>query len=320
MKSSITNVLQPNRPEGAKAFAGGKTGPSDYSPSPDQDRIMACMTPLPPPLDRELLRRTITQHLTQDEHELFCRACERSGLDPFGRHVYPVKREQFNPETRRKESTFAAEATIDGLRLSAERTAKYRGQIGPFWCGPDGQFLEIWTSPEPPTACKVGILREDFQEPVWGKALYQEFVQTYPDGEPTPFWLKMAANQLAKCAEALGFRKAFPREFSGLYTHDEMGQSEVIEMPKRETDQSIPVPLRQFVNRGTGDRRNVAAAFQFLQDQFIQAFGAAGQEMFSKRHLQLPRVFKTREECQMATIQCWLDMWQQIQSAGERAA
>ena len=271
----------------------------------------------------DLLRRTITAHLSDDEHALFVEACERSGLDPFARHIYPAKRREINSQTGRYEDKFSAEATIDGLRLTAERTGKYAGQLGPEWCGSDGAWKDIWTASEPPAGARVGILRSDFKEPVWGKALYSEFVQTGQNGEPTPFWFKMPANQLAKVAEALGFRKCFPREFAGIYTRDEMAQADnVIAIKKPEErvtveleERSIPVPLRQFVNRGTGDRKNVTAAFKFLEDELIQAAGLNGAETFKQITIRLPRTFKTKQECAAATVGCWLELYGEVERA-----
>jgi phage recombination protein Bet len=172
-----------------------------------------------------LLKRTLLKNLSEDESALFLRVCERSGLDPFARQIYPVKRKEYSSESRKWEERFQAEATIDGLRVIAERSGKYAGQLGPEWCGKDGVWRDIWLEEHPPLAARVGILRSDFREPVWGKALYAEYVQLNQNGEPTHFWVKMGANQLAKCAEALGFRKAFPRQMSGLYTFEEMQQA-----------------------------------------------------------------------------------------------
>jgi len=159
----------------------------------------------------ELIKRSICPGASNDELALFLHHCQRTGLDPFARQIYAISLRAQLPGGGwgTKWQTMVG---IDGLRLIAERTGEYEGQTGPFWCGQDGTWQEVWLAAAPPAACKVGVYRRGFREAVWGVVTYRSFVRTGKDGQPLGPWSSSPDNQLAVRAESQAIRKAFPQE------------------------------------------------------------------------------------------------------------
>lgn len=186
-----------------------------------------------------LLKNTIAAGTTDLEFDLFINVARRHGLDPFTRQIYAIPRGQ----GERRQLTI--QTSIDGFRLLAQRSGKLRGIRGPWWCGTDGVWREVWLENAAPEAAKVEVIHADYPDPVSAVARWGAFVQTTANGAPNSMWSRMGDHMLAKCAEALALRRAFPAELSGIYTDDEMGQASndspaTIEAPREQRQEPQP--------------------------------------------------------------------------------
>lgn len=178
-----------------------------------------------------VVRNAICVGATDAELEFFLATCKRLQLDPFARQIWFVKRRQKVEDHFGNETWIDVgrpETGIDGYRTVAERTGEYEGQGPMQWCGPDGKWREVWLDDStPPAAAKATILRKGFREPLVNVSLFREFCPVLKSGAPTQMWRRMPANQIAKCAEAGAFRRAFPRDLSGITTDTEMEHVDV---------------------------------------------------------------------------------------------
>jgi phage recombination protein Bet len=178
------------------------------------------------PEQTQLISTTIAPGCSADELRLFAYACQRTGLDPFSKQIYAIKRG----------GKMTIQAGIDGLRSIAERTGQLDGSET-FWCGEDGQWQDVWLSSKPPAAAKTIIYRKGASHPFVGVARFAD----YNAGQG--LWSKMGAAMIAKCSEALALRKAFPADLSGVYSTDEMQQAEPDTVqPVTVTAEAAPAP------------------------------------------------------------------------------
>ena len=174
-----------------------------------------------------LVKRTIMPAgSSDDELKLFVGQCNRTGLDPFSRQIYALK----------MGGRISTMVGIDGFRIIAERSGVYAGQRGPWWCGDDGKWVDVWVDGKPPLAARVGVMRSDFAEPLYAVAR----LSSYSTGQN--LWKKMPELMIAKVAEALALRRAFPHDLSGLYTADEMDQAAPPAAKPRAPRRTAPKP------------------------------------------------------------------------------
>jgi phage recombination protein Bet len=179
---------------------GGASGASEV-------QVQSALTVTPEQLD--IVRKTIAPpDATPAELELYLYDCKRQGVHPLDRLLHFTKRGgKYTPIT-----------SIDLMRARAADTGELAGSD-------DAVFKESQDGSPCPLAASVTVFRlvSGIRCPFTATARWNEY---YPgDGKEGFMWRKMHHVMLAKCAEALALRKAFPRQLAGVYSREEMDQA-----------------------------------------------------------------------------------------------
>ncbi|GAA4002892.1 hypothetical protein GCM10022631_12070 [Deinococcus rubellus] len=171
----------------------------------------------------DLIKNTVAVGCTDLELALFLEVCKSTGLSPFAKQVYAIKRKSG------REDKMTIQTGIDGYRLIASRTGTHLGTSDPEF-GP----LNAEGYPEWARVVARRLVQGHIAE-FPATARWSEYVQTkneWKNGQATgnktvsDMWAKMPYTMLGKCCEGLALRKAFPAELSGIYTDTEMAQAD----------------------------------------------------------------------------------------------
>lgn len=167
----------------------------------------------------EVVKSTYFKGLSEDDIKVFAHVCKHTKLDPFLKQIYPIVRGKI----------LTIQTSIDGYRVIADRTNRYSpGRESTFVYKKDNTVLSA-------TAYVKKMTADGTWHEVAATAHFDEYQVC--NG---PMWKKMPHTMIAKCAEALALRKAFPAEMSALRTDDEMDQADKIDK-KHENEEIVVI-------------------------------------------------------------------------------
>lgn len=167
------------------------------------------------PEQASLIKNYLCKGINDEELKLFHAVCKKTGLDPFMKQIYAVKR------NGKDGAQMTIQTSIDGYRLIAERTGRYCPGRESTYTYEDGKVI-----------CATSYVKKQTVDGTWHEVAASAYLSEYAPAYTNQFWSSKPHIMLAKCAESLALRKAFPNELSGLYSEEEMQQaSNAIETP-----------------------------------------------------------------------------------------
>lgn len=191
----------------------------------------------------DLIRRTVAKDCNTDEFDMFIWTAKHLGLDPLRKQIYAFVYSKDKPDKRK----MTIVTGIDGFRTIAERTGNYR----PDEDEPTFLIDEAAKSPNNPAGLVKATVRVyKHSHGGWHKVTASAYWDEYaplkeewiwneeagrkkPSGKPvldtSGNWGKMPRLMLAKVAEALALRKAWPDDLANVYAGEEVDRTRILD-------------------------------------------------------------------------------------------
>jgi len=208
------------------------------------------------PEQKRIILDQICPGATEMELAALLEVAKAKRLNPLTKQIHFVKRQVQDPVTKQYVERWATQIGIDGFRVQAERTGLYDGQDEAEY-----EYEPTKDGGKRLLLARVRIYRKDIKRPFVGVARYDEYVQVTRDGSPNKMWRTMPHGQLAKCAEALAFRKGFPEDCGDLYIAEEFdGRDDLPVSPPTPTQMSPGVIEGEVVDEKPAPAAQTAGA------------------------------------------------------------
>jgi phage recombination protein Bet len=158
---------------------------------------------------------------------VFMHVSQRTGLDPFSKQIYMIKRRV--KEDGQWIDKWTIQTGIDGFRVIRDRVAERQGVTVEYedtiWYDHDGGEHKVWLRDDAPAGCVVTVVKDGRRYP--GALRFSSYAARQRDtGELTGQWKTMPDHMIEKCCEAFALRRAFPHDLGGIGLEDETPQQE----------------------------------------------------------------------------------------------
>lgn len=159
--------------------------------------------------------------VSDQEVMMFLSLCRYQHLNPFLREAYLIKFGSNDPAT--------IVTGKDVFTKRAKATPEYAGkQAGVIVLAKDGTVIEREGTLVLPTEQLVGgwakVFIKGHESPEYASVNLEEYIGRKKNGEVNSQWSKRPATMIWKVAVVQALREAFPDNFQGMYTQEEMSE------------------------------------------------------------------------------------------------